>query len=536
MESPASSRDGGTALRANRHFFPVRGRWFRVTVEIAVLSALILVTRCANYQDVFVGGQIYFLDADCYARMTRARMVAEHFGLVVRQHDFENFPAGTIPHTTAPLDYLIVALARTLAPLTAQPLDLAGAIISPLLALAGAWFLWWWSRRFAGPGRYAALLLYALSAILVHGTALGRPDHQSLLIVALLVALAAEWNLEEKPSRGWSVASGLGWGLALWVSLYEPLILLGGLALFSSAGLWSKLTARPRRVGWFVFLGVVLLAALVERRWPQWPGAQPFFANWSATIGELKPVGLTSPVWLDWCGGLILLSPLLLVVARRRRTLPWTFVGLLVLTFILTLWEARWGYFFAVVFLLTLPAQIAVVRQRWLAWGAVVMIVLPLLQFWDGQFWPNEQTAARRAEDRIEAAQWRAAAAGLADLPRAPVLAPWWLSPATAYWSGQPTVAGSSHESLPGIVASARFFLATSAGEAEAILRRHEVHWVLAYDGERVAGNSAAILGVSAPAGALCRVLDRFPSQAPPSLALSQQNGACKIYRVRNKF
>ena len=385
-----------------------------------------------------------------------------------------------------------------------------------------------------GRGRYAALSLYTLSAILVHGTALGRPDHQSLLIVALLVALAAEWSLEEKPSRGWSVASGFSWGLALWVSLYEPLILLSGLALFSAAGLWSKLTAPPRRVGWFVFLGVVLLAALVERRWPEWPVAQPFFASWSGTIGELKPIGLTNPVWLYWSGGLILLGPLLLVVARRRRTLPWIFVGLLVPTFVLTLWEARWGCFFAVVFLLTLPAQIAVVRQRWLAWGAVAVVLLPLLQFWNGQFWPNEQTAARRAEDRIEAAQWRAAAGNLAGLRRAPVLAPWWLSPATAYWSGQPTVAGSSHESLSGIVASARFFLATSADEAEAILRRHEVDWVLVYDGDRVAENSAAILGVSAPAGALCRVLDHFPSQAPPFLVLSGQNGACKTFRVRN--
>src|SRR5438067_8036789 len=117
MESLASSRDYGTATRANRHFFPVSGRWFQVTVEIAVLSALILVTRCANYQDVFVGGQIYFLDADCYARMSRARIVAEHPGTIVRRHDFENFPAGIIPHTTAPFDYLIVALAWALGPL-----------------------------------------------------------------------------------------------------------------------------------------------------------------------------------------------------------------------------------------------------------------------------------------------------------------------------------------------------------------------------------------------------------------------------------
>src|SRR6266702_3319706 len=73
-------------------------------IEIAVLSALILATRCANYQNVFVAGNIYFTDADCYARMTRVRMCAEHPGLILRHHDFENFPQGTTPHTTAPPD------------------------------------------------------------------------------------------------------------------------------------------------------------------------------------------------------------------------------------------------------------------------------------------------------------------------------------------------------------------------------------------------------------------------------------------------
>ena len=510
------------------------GRWFRATVEIAVLSALIFVTRCANYQDVFVGGQIYFLDADCYARMTRARIVAQHPGTIVRQHDFENFPAGTLPHTTAPFDYLIVALARTLTPFTAQPLDLAGALISPLLALAGAWFLWWWSRRFAGPGRYAALLLYALSAILVHGSALGRPDHQSLLIVAILVALAAEWTLEERPSRGWSVTSGFCWGLALWVSLYEPLILLGGLVLFSAPGLWSKLRAPPRRVGWFVFLCVVLLAALVERRWPEWPGAQPSFVNWSATIGELKPVGLTNPVWFYWCGGLILLSPLLLAVSVRRRSIPLAFTGLLVLCLFLTFWQARWGYFLAVVFCLTIPAQLAVVRRKWLAWLIVGISLLPLLQFWDGEFWPNEKTTARRAQNRREAAQWRAAASSLGGTAPAPVLAPWWLSPAVAYWSGQPAIAGSSHESLSGIVESARFFLTTAPNDAREIVRRDGVKWVLAGDGERVIENSATLLGVPVPAEALGRKLDRFPSQVPSFLTLVWQSDTCKVYQVRN--
>lgn len=73
-------------------------------IEVAILSALILCTRGANYQDVFVGGRIYFLDSDCYARMERAAIVAAHPGAVVRRHEFENYPAGTRPHTTAPLD------------------------------------------------------------------------------------------------------------------------------------------------------------------------------------------------------------------------------------------------------------------------------------------------------------------------------------------------------------------------------------------------------------------------------------------------
>src|SRR5216110_2875845 len=96
--------------------------------EIVIFSALILATRSANYQDVFVDGNIYFTDADCYARMTRARMCAEHPGLIVRHHDFENFPQGTTPNTTALLDYLILALTLALTRFTGHAVDLAGAV------------------------------------------------------------------------------------------------------------------------------------------------------------------------------------------------------------------------------------------------------------------------------------------------------------------------------------------------------------------------------------------------------------------------
>ena len=151
------------------HWSVIRG--IVAVIEIFFLTALILATRCANYQDVFVAGNVYFVDADCYARMTRVRMCHARPGLIVRHHDFENFPQGTTPHTTAPFDYLILGLSLAIA--AARPvvvpyhLDLAGAFISPLLALFGGWFLWWWSRRMRFRYAWLMLILYAVSPILV---------------------------------------------------------------------------------------------------------------------------------------------------------------------------------------------------------------------------------------------------------------------------------------------------------------------------------------------------------------------------------
>ena len=205
------------------------GRFALIVFEITLLSALILATRCANYQDVFVAGNVYFVDADCYARMTRAQLVREKPGLIIRHHEFENFPQGTIPHTTAPFDYLIVALSLFLNPFTAHPLDLAGAFVSPLLALLGAWFLWWWSRRMKFRYRWVMLILYAISPILVHGTELGRPDHQSLLILLVAIAICAGWSSQTlqaaNMASAWRLTSAAAWALAIWVSAYEPLVL-----------------------------------------------------------------------------------------------------------------------------------------------------------------------------------------------------------------------------------------------------------------------------------------------------------------------
>jgi hypothetical protein len=519
-------------------------------VEIAILSVLILATRCANYQDVLVSGNVYFTDADCYARMTRVRMCLEHPRVIVRRHDFENFPAGTTPHTTAPLDYLILALSIFLKPFTAHAIDVAGALISPLLALVGGWFLWWWSKGIKLRYRWMMLILYAISPILVHGTELGRPDHQSLLIVLVAIAICAEWSLQTEASSHlrtatgvrskWSAVTGVAWGLAIWISAYESLVLfllvMVVITLKDPKAIW----ARSRRPSWLCFVLVLAIALLIERRIPSFSVlySNPLFRNWARTIGELAHVSPANPVWLRWTGYLLLVTPFLIwisiIKSRRKseRITPLFVLVLLVATYALTVWQARWGYFFMLIFALALPRLLEPIKSRAAVWIAFSLSIFPILRDWDEKLWPNEAQLARRVAQRNESVELRNMALGLRSPENHPFLAPWWLSPEIAYWSGQRGVAGSSHESLPGIEDSALFFVSQDWGTARELLENHKVAWVIAYDSERAAQNSGDILGIGVPLQSVCFVLDKTPTRAPPFLVLAAQIENAKLYRV----
>jgi hypothetical protein len=200
---------------------------------------------------------------------------------------------------------------------------------------------------------------------------------------------------------------------------------------------------------------------------------------------------------------------------------------------LLTVWQARWGYFFVLIFALALPALLAPMKSRGAVSIAFVLSLLPILREWDAQLWPNETQLAERVEKRIEAVQIRDLAVSLRSPEVNAFLAPWWLSPSIAYWSAQPGVTGSSHESLKAIEQSARFFLSENLQEEREFLEKRNVAWVFAYDSDRVEENCAAILKEPVPRESLCRLLDRTPSQAPPFLVLSAQTPVCKLYRVR---
>ena len=523
-----------------------------IAIEVALLSSLVLATRCANYQDVFVGKNIYFTDADCYARMTRVRMCAKNPGLIVRHHDFENYPDGTTPHTTAPLDYLILGFSIVISAANLSRVgegafdyvDLAGALISPLLALLGAWFLWWWSRELKFRYRWAMLILYAISPILVHGSELGRPDHQSLSMLLVIVGICAEWTPAREPTKQWSAVSGIAWALAIWVSAYEPLVLFLLLLAVKFGQVRSLHFAPARRIGWILFGAIIAIALLIERRIPSFAifGSGATFKNWADTIGELAHVSPANPAWLHWTGYLLLIVPFLFWLVFRKRSIvasgghAFLISVLLVATYCLTIWQTRWAYFFALIFAIMLPMLLAPIKSSVAVWIAFVLSIFPILRDWDERLWPNEFELARRIEQRSESWQIRELAVGLKSQQIQPVLAPWWLSPAITYWSAQPSVAGSSHESLNGIADTARFFLADDWQQGAKILKDHAVVWVMAYDSQRLGQNSAAIMGAKPSGRELCFVLDRTPSRAPPFLVFAAQNSGVKLYRVVNKL
>jgi hypothetical protein len=441
-------------------------------------------------------------------------------------------------HTTAPLDYLIVGLKigfdalfgvldpKRVSLLHEQTLDLAGALISPLLGLAGVLFLAWWLGKFRVRFGVAALLFYAASPILVHGTLLGRPDHQSLLMLTLTVAFAAELALARKTEspdppmheRRWGIVSGIAWGLSLWVSLYEPLILLAvvialWLALDRRA-FWS----RGRLPGAIAGAAIVMLSLLLEG----WPVALPdaamreYFARWQHQIGELSH--LNPALLFDWVGWWVVASPVLLwlVWKQDRRALP-----LLVMLFVvalLTLWQARWGYFLGVAFAFTLPWQMQGLRRGWAAWLFFVVGCWPILQAWDGTLFLDDVAQDQRNVKQAEVVALRGVAEHVIGANGGSFLASWWLSPEIAYWSRQPGVAGSSHESLPGIVATGRFFLSGDPVSAAALLRKRPVRWVLADDAAREIETSRDLLDITPPATPLATTLADHPEDAPDFL------------------
>lgn len=406
---------------------------------------------------------------------------------------------------------------------------MAGAWISPLLGGLLVGFLCLWGRMLALPFRTATVILAGISPILVHGFLLGRPDHQSLVVLLAGSAVACELALWLGRAGPWRVASAALWALALWTSLFEPLILLVTMLALRFAV--RGRSALPGRVEAGVFLAILLVAILFDG-WrnplPKGTGGEEFL-RWSRSIGELQHLALSQ--LFSWTGWLLVIAPALLIArAIQQRMRPCAaLAGLLILLSALSLWHARWGYFLALVFALSLPFCLAAIPWKPAAWFAFAISLWPVASEWERTLFPDETGWAARRENLADMVLLREA---VSMPPGSIVLAPWWLSPAITYWSGSRGVAGSSHQSLPGILDSARFYLSPHPEAARSILIGREVDYVIAYEPARVLGNSSQILGARPAGRTTGEILYTNPSAAPDFLRLVFQNKFYKVFKV----
>ncbi len=506
-----------------------------------------------------MGDDVFFVDADCYSRLTRVSQVLAHPFQRIAHHDFENSPAGTDPHTTSPFDYLIGALSLIAGLFTTNPLDVAGAWVSPLIAFGLIGFLWWWLGRELPRFRFAALLIVAVSPPVVQAFKLGRPDHQSLTLALVTAGFAAELSLRRNPTRSWAIAWGLLWGLALWVTLYEPVILLTLVLLTrllrftdpksraEQSETASQIPFRRKEVtqnpkfleAVIIAAGTFLLGVLLDgwRLGPLPPEVAEYFPRWSTLLGELNSVPPFSSVWITWFGYL-LPAVIPLAIWNRYRTQPndsfftshsALLIPLLVATYGLTIWQVRWSPFFIIPAALLLPTALSAIPRRSVAWIIFVISLLPLASAWDSRFFPNANVQAALDDQRTENVLLRRTALALVSEETIPVLAPWWLCPAIAYWSGQPCVGGSSHQSLPGIVDTARVYLAKNSTEARTILDAREVRALIAYEPDRLISSSAVLLDQPPTPDVLATAIFRN-ADAVPGFRIADTNPYFKIF------
>ena len=237
-----------------------------------------------------------------------------------------------------------------------------------------------------------------------------------------------------------------------------------------------------------------------------------------------------------WTGWLLIPAPLLLGWNFYRTRDPLALIVLVLLAVVtaLTGWQARWNPWLAAVFCLSLPWVLQTLRKAWVVWTVFIISLWPVAAEWEQRLYPSPSEAARRGEKILEAAYLAQTAEFLRAQSRGGVLAPWWISPALARQSGQPMVGGTSHQSLPGSIDTAHFYLADDEAIAAGQLQSRDVSYVVTDDPARVISTSSALLGVPPPAQPLITRLARgrdIPDFLEPVFA----NTFFRVYKVRHE-
>jgi hypothetical protein len=228
-------------------------------------------------------------------------------------------------------------------------------------------------------------------------------------------------------------------------------------------------------------------------------------------------------------------APLLLIARLRDTKRSILLLALLVTTFVFTMIEARWGYFLALVYAMSLPWQLSLFKRKWIVYIVYGISLWPVAKEWDATL-PDEAHEFYREARITDDERMRGAAEFIGAHAPGGILAPWWWTPKLVYWSGQPGVAGTSHESLAGIVDSARFFATTDPKEAEKICNDRYVETVVIGSPENIVINSCHILGRPLPDkdNTMADILWERPHSAPYFLHLIRDDNVYKVFEVNH--
>ena len=161
----------------------------------------------------------------------------------------------------------------------------------------------------------------------------------------------------------------------------------------------------------------------------------------------------------------------------------------------LTVWQIRWGAYFALAMVFVAPWALSSLVAKWQRALVVVLSLWPMAAEWDAMCFPKPSAAYARHLIRSEKINARRAAERLRSPEVEPFVAPWWHSPSIAYWSGQPAVAGSGHQGIAGIFDTARVYMSREPAVAREVFAKRGVKWVLASDVAQLVENSSAVLG-----------------------------------------
>jgi hypothetical protein len=262
--------------------------------------------------------------------------------------------------------------------------------------------------------------------------------------------------------------------VACWTSLFEPVLAVACLVVFN-------LISRRRESGVFlVSFGVTMLVALLVEGVHVFippPEYREALGRWLGTIGEVR--GVDFATFIDQMTlGFVTLPFVTWGLLRRggeRRT-DWFLMLLTALFCVLTIQQRRWIYYanLGELFLMVRFCQGGPVR-----WTRAVVAAIFLAGLGSAS-----ATLVKKAMEGIPTDQPSIELAAISRSIDEPggIMAPWWLSPGLLYFSGQPIVSGSSHCGISGIVDSAKFYTATSWTEAEEILKKRQVRWVMVFD------------------------------------------------------